>query len=310
MEWGQSTDIQFAKTSMFEALLYVFCAPFFNEFMKIRRRSNIGVLDTRGPRFLYVYGPSQNGKTTFFRYILKLLTGHYVRELSGTEFTMSKVRTVASFGTVFPLVFDDVTPSRSSSFEQVIKSYWDVWWTGEYVAPQIIMSSNTFSLKGWAKSRIKRVDFDVQFEETARNKTRLAKIISEDNPLYKWFCYLYLDGLKSLDMPGDDELELGRAVMRDLYKYAERNVPDVFPNEPVEKLYDPSRRDWQDILYRSKKATMQSERDRVTIEFKKDLSSQEVREYQTYLPQTVKCVRRGNTLIKRWSRLSEQRCPV
>ncbi|MFC2032827.1 hypothetical protein ACFLUS_05710, partial [Chloroflexota bacterium] len=63
-----------AKMSMFEALLYIFFTPFAHEYMKAKR-ARYGLIDTRGPRFLYIYGPTQNGKTTFLSFSLRLITG-------------------------------------------------------------------------------------------------------------------------------------------------------------------------------------------------------------------------------------------
>jgi len=48
---GQAPDPKFAKTSMFEALLYILSSPFANEYMRLKRR-RYGAIDSRGPRFL------------------------------------------------------------------------------------------------------------------------------------------------------------------------------------------------------------------------------------------------------------------
>lgn len=296
VDWGQSADPQFAKTSMFEALLYVFSAPFANEHMKIMR-SRYGLLDTRGPKFLYIFGPSQNGKTTFLRFALKLLTGHHIQPFSGGDFTKRKIVGATFIGTAFPLVFDDVVPSQRGSFEEVLKSYWEIWWREEYVSPEIIMSSNAASLRDWAKSRVKRVDFDVHFAPSERNKERLADIFAWENPIFMWFSYLYLRHLESPQSPSDDELQFARVVMKELYEHAKRPLPGFFPHEPIEKLYDPGRRAWRDLLYRLRKASVRSEKDRVSVEFSQDMQHYEVKEYEGYLPQTVKYRRRGKTLI-------------
>ena len=294
IDFGQSPDPKFAKTSMFEALLYVFFSPFANEYMK-NKWNRYGIIDRRGPRFLYIYGPSQNGKSTFLRFALKLLTGRMIQPLSGKDFFRERIFAATDLGTVFPLVFDDV--SQGVIFQNVIKSHWEVRWRQDYVSPQIIMTANSSRLQEWAKSRVKRVDFDVQFAPNEHSKEKLARLFSEDNLTFRWFSYLYLKHLKDSESLSDDELQLARIVMRKLYEHAQRPLPEFFPQEPVERLYDPGRRMWRDILYQLRQAKTIPERGRMLIKFDDDIRLREVAEYQAYLPQTVKSRRQGNTLI-------------
>ncbi|MCL0046611.1 hypothetical protein M1N18_01365 [Dehalococcoidales bacterium] len=293
---GESANPLSAKTSMFEALLYIFFTPFANEYMRAKR-ARYGLIDTRGPRFLYIYGPSQNGKTTFLRFSLKLLTGRIIEPLSRQDFTKTRITNAVLTETVFPLVFDDVDPSRTSGIEEVFKAYWERWWRDQYVSPQIVIASNTPRLKEWAKSRVKRIDFDVHFAPTEAAKEKLAKLFSQDNPIFKWFSYLYLSHLSADELPSDDELRLARMVMEELYGYARRPLPEFFPVEPIEKLYDPGRRDWRDLLYRLRKATVTQEGNRKLVTFSKDMQHWEINDYQGYLPQTIKHQRKGNTII-------------
>jgi hypothetical protein len=203
---------------MFEELLYVLFAPFATGYME-RRRSAYGTVDTRGPRFLYIYGPSQNGKSTFLRFALKLLTGRQVQPLTGNQFTKTKLLQATTVGTGFPLVFDDVVALNSTpNLEEAMKSYWEIWWKSGYVQPQILLSSNVRTLKEWAKSRVKRVDFDVHFAPNERNKERLARIFEIENPLFRWFSGVYLTRMDQGDPASDDELSLARATMVELYE--------------------------------------------------------------------------------------------
>ncbi|MFC2003121.1 hypothetical protein ACFLV4_04165 [Chloroflexota bacterium] len=293
---AESANPLAAKMSMFEALLYIFFAPFAHEYMKAKR-ARYGLIDTRGPRFLYIYGPTQNGKTTFLRFSLRLITGRIMEALSRQDFTKTRISNTLLTETAFPLTFDDVDPSRTSGIEDVFKSYWERWWRDEYVSPQIVISSNSPRLKEWAKSRVKRIDFDVHFVPTEVSKEKLAKLFAQDNQIFKWFTYLYLERLNTDGLPSDDELQIARLVMQDLYKHAGRTLPVFFPNEPIEKLHDPGRKDWQDLLYGLRKATAENEGKRKLITFSKDMQHWEINDYQSYLPQTVKHQRRGNTII-------------
>lgn len=296
VDWGQSPDPRLAKTSMVEALLYILSAPFSHDYMKIKRRK-FGVLDTRGPRFLYIYGPSQNGKSTFLRFALKLLTGHNLQPFSGSDFSKRRILNALSIGTVFPLIFDDLAPTQKGSFEEVLKSFWEVWWNEESRSPQLLMSSNLYNLKDWAKSRLKRIDFDVHFAPHEKHKARLAEMFARENPIFHWFSCLYLEELKKGEVLGEDELHLARLVMKRIYEFCGRPLPDFFPEEPIERLYDPGRRHWRDLLEQLKKARLKAEKDRVLVEFSEDLQHHEIREYQGALPQTIKHRLRGKTLI-------------
>ena len=296
VDMAESADPVAAKTSIFEALLYIFFTPFAHEYMKAKR-ARYGLIDTRGPRFLYIYGPTQNGKTTFLRFSLRLLTGRIMEALSRQDFTKTRIANTLLTETAFPLTFDDVDPSRTSGIEDLFKSYWERWWRDQYVSPQIVVSSNTPRLKEWAKSRVKRIDFDVHFVPTETSKERLAKLFAQDNQIFKWFSYLYLERLNAGVLPSDDELQTARFVMRDLYEHAGRALPIFFPNEPIEKLHDPGRKDWQDLLYGLRKATVEDDGKRKLITFAKDMQHWEINDYQSYLPQTVKHHRRGNTII-------------
>lgn len=296
VDFGESADPLCAKTSMFEALLYMLSAPFANEYMRAKR-ARYGLIDTRGPRFLYIYGPSRNGKTTFLRFSLKLLTGRIMEALSRQDFTKTRITNAILTETAFPLVFDDVDPSRTPGIEDVFKSYWERWWRDQYVSPQIVIASNTPRLKEWAKSRVKRIDFDVHFIPTEITKERLAKLFDSRNEIFGWFSYLYLNKLTDGEAPSEDELRLARIVTRELYEHAKRPLPAFFPNEPIEKLYDPGRKDWRDLLYGLRKASVRDEGKRKLVTFAKDMQHWEINDYQSYLPQMVKHQRRGNTII-------------
>jgi hypothetical protein len=297
VDWGQCLDAQFAKASMFEALLYLLAAPFAHEHMKLRRRS-YAIVDSRGPQVLYIFGHAQNGKSTFAKFALRLLTGRHVLPLPGGQFSKTRVLGTSSVGTVFPLVFDDVDLSKKAgAFEEVLKSYWEVWWREACVVPQLVFTGNVENLKEWAKSRLKRVDFDVHFAPTEEQKAALARILEFENPLFKWFAHLYLKHLGAGPVADDDELHLARTVMGELYRHAGRPLPAFFPPQPVDQIYDPGRRAWLDLLYSLRKASLRTEGRRLLVSFKDEMQYREVAAYRAHLPQTVKHATRGKTLV-------------
>ena len=296
VDLGETREPRFAKMSMYEALLYFLYVPFANEYMEVRRRRFAGV-DSRGPRFLYIYGPSHNGKTTFLRFALKLICGQRVEPLMPSSFSKTTALTAMAFGSVFPLVFDDLTPSRRSGpFEEIVKSFWEAWWQPGHPSPQLIVSSNTESLKDWAKSRVKRVDFDVYFAPNETNKERLSALLAVENPLFAWFSHEYLTALGQREVANDDELQLAREIMVALYSHANRKVPDYFPLEPVEQVYDPGRIRWADLL-RLKQARIRRENRRLLVYFSTNMQYPEIKDYETDIPQTIRYRREGKMLV-------------
>ena len=297
VDWGRCLNPPFAKTSMFEALLYFLTAPFAHEHMKARRRT-YALVDSRGPQVLYIFGHAQNGKSTFLKFALHLLVGRHTLPIPGAKFSKTKIQGAAALGSAFPLAFDDVDlSSKGKTFEEVLKSYWEVWWREDRVSPQIILTGNTENFKEWAKSRLKRIDFDVQFAPNTEQKKKLNRILEVENPLFKWFSFLYMGHLERGAYPGEDELSIARSVMGDLYHHADRPLPSFFPEDPIERLYDPGRRAWQDLLNGLRKATATRDGARLLIAFTDDMQPLEVRAYAGHLPQTVKHNMKGKTIV-------------
>lgn len=201
-------------------------------------------------------------------------------------------------GTVFPLVFDDIVlAARYGLFEEVLKSYWENWWSEDGSTPQIVLSSNSYTLKDWAKTRVKRLDFDVQFSPSGPGKEALARLFRAEIPVFGWFASLYLDRLERGEPPSDDELDTARQVFAELYRHAGRPLPDYFPSRPIEQLYDPGRKAWRDLRHRLRKARVEWESDRASVHFNDDMQHYEVREYIHSLPPIVKHKRHGKALI-------------
>lgn len=186
---------------------------------------------------------------------------------------------------------------KSGAFEEVLKSYWESWWQEDCAVPQLILTSNTENLKDWAKSRIKRVDFDVHFVPTEERKAALNQILAEHNPIFKWFAFLYMRKLLVSDHPTDDELETARVVMQELYRRAGRPLPAFFPERPLEHTYDPGRRVWQDLLHGLRKAESLRQNNRLLITFKDEMQHSEIGGALGHLPQTVKHQLKGKTVV-------------
>ncbi|MHB1709389.1 MAG: phospholipase D family protein [Thermoplasmataceae archaeon] len=302
-EYIKSTDMgktrnktinNMTKMSMYEGVIYFLSSPFMNEYMKIKR-AKVGRVDERGPRFLFISGGSSNGKTTFIKYALKLLTGKDINPIDKSNFKKQNILTTAGLGTNFPLVFDDVPPQRlnSSDMETTIKSYWETWWSGQSVFPTIIVSSNAKSTKEWYQTRVKTLNFDVHFEPSMKARERLNEIFTKQNNIFSAFALFYFRNFNE-DIT-DDELELGRGTMLRLYDYAGRPVPEYFPRVPIESIYDPDRLKWQELIGLGKVGIVEKN-DSLEITFLEGFNRSDVEHYADSIKHAKHRIV-GNTIV-------------
>ena len=297
VDFGNAPTPEITKMYMFEALIYLFSAPFANQYLDIRRRC-VGEIDKRGPRFLYIYGDSQNGKTTFLNWILKLMFGERLEPISGKDMSYDYIMNARDIGTAFPLMFDDVPGTKwRGKLESFFKNYWETEWRPQDTFPQAIFTSNRYNLPEWANTRLKRVEFDVQFINDPEAKTALNRIYKEQNKIYGSFSSLYIGLLKQQKSYSEDELDLGRKAFRLLYHKADRPLPSYFPDRPAEELHNPARTRWQNLINYHQKATVRRRKDRIHVDFSDDMDKRTIREYKSLLPQHIKHRLEGNLMI-------------
>jgi hypothetical protein len=297
--FGESIDRQRIQTNVFEALLYVLSAPFAHEFKRMKKQVD---MYSRGPSYLYLYGPSFNGNNNFLRFCLKLITGRHLEPIAQEYFNKTRIMSAKMYGTVFPLLFDDVNIGSGSNIETVLKNYWEVWWTPGHPVPQIIMTTNRFNPPEWANTRIKRINFDVKFDQKdIQASETLNRILSTECDFFKLFAYSYLE---KLDQPVDrikedllvDELSLARKIFLSFYEDAGRPVPSYFPQVPVDKIYDIDKMEWQE-LFETKVLTQEEQASKIFVHADKTVNTFEVDRFMRLLPQGVKAKRKGHTII-------------
>ncbi len=298
-KFGESIDEQRIQTNVFEALLYVLQAPFAHEFKKMKKQVD---MYSRGPSYLYLYGPSFNGKTNFLRFCLKLITGKHLEPIAQDYFNKTRIMSAKMFGTVFPLMFDDVNIGSGSTIEGVLKNYWEVWWNPEHPAPQIIMTTNRFNPPEWANTRIKRINFDVKFDQKdIKASETLNQILTTDCDFFKLFSSSYM---QKLNQPIDsikkdllvDELSLGRKIFTEFYEFAERSIPEYFPQVPVDKIYDIDKMEWLE-LFETNVLSQEEHANKLFVHADKTVHTYEVEKFMRLLPQGVKAKRKGHTII-------------
>ncbi len=286
VRFGRSPAPEQVQASMGEALLAILAAPFASEEME-RRRSRFGLVDSRGPRHVFIFGESSNGKTTFLNYVLSLIAGQPLQALSGQQDARKKnIERQLCTDTMFPLVFDDI-PRDHKRLEPIVKEYWEHWWRPGRKFPLMVMSTNHgLNLPDWFATRVRWIEFDVKFESTNATKVELNRIIAAPNNIFRWFALRYLELLSDSEEPGDDELHLARAVWRELYDLSGRRRPDYYLDEPLEKTLDRGRQRWLKALNEVRCCRMRFQGSQIFVDFEERMGG--IREYEALLPQHIK----------------------
>jgi len=296
VEKGHSNAPDVTKAGLFEALLYILASPFAHQY-QIARRTR-WPRDERGPRFLYLYGGGSNGKTTLLNYAYRLLSGYDIGALTNDQFTKSRIQNSAATESIFPLLFDDVTIPRSGYLPNLLKNYWGPSWESSHPVMQIVVTSNSARLDDWARARTKLINVSVHYTGTAEERDLITEVTSSRNSIFKWFSYQYLQLWNEhwRDVT-DDELFVARLAMADLYKFARREPPGFFCRDtPLEQRYDQGREEWQGLLTRMKRATLEKRGDKLVVEFTPDVQTREIDHFQGLLPRYVSARRVGGAL--------------
>jgi|LGOV01.1.fsa_nt_gb hypothetical protein len=297
VDLGQTENPNRAKMIFYEAILYFLNAPFSHELMKVKKET-VGIADDSGLQYLFICGPGGNSKTQLVRFMLNVLTGQLITPLPVEQFTKAKVRTISTLGTLFPIVADDVKGEKLGAREDLLKNYWEKDWNEDNDCPQMILTTNYRNIlnKPWATRRIKGLDFEVVFKKKHENSRKLNQIMAEDNPIFKYFSFFFLNKIQIRDsFRIEDELNVSRQIMKQLYKYANRDLPTYFPDKPVEEKYDKNLEEWQKII-KLDKAKIEYKNDSVHILFPSDMNF-EKRKHLNALPQELVAEIHGNTIV-------------
>ncbi|MES3630768.1 MAG: phospholipase D family protein [Longimonas sp.] len=248
---GRTSNLDSVRSAIVETLVYLFCAPFFH-LNWAHECQTAASRPQRGPRSLFLFGDSENGKSTVLHFGLSLLAGRPVDPVPGRDLSADGVLAAGQLGTAFPVVFDDVPHNRfrrGMGLEKVIKGY---WLRSEAVGrsyPALVLSSNRVQIPRWMESRMKRITFPVRY---ARSDMKVAREIRDltgtPGRLFMLFAGRYLQHLAAHPIGiQEDECALGRTVLRSIWEDADHS-PEEIPATPHEVRYPPGRPVWQRIL--------------------------------------------------------------
>ena len=296
-----------AMLSVYEALLYFFWAPFADEYHKQRQKIVGGFSNKRGPDILHLYGPSSNGKTAFFTFASKMLTGEIIEAIPGDDFAKAHVLGLLSYRSNYPIIYDDL-PSRKWNGDgptQLIKSYWDAWYDPKFPYPQLIISSNDTCPNGPLKRRILEIEFEMKFDETTENEKIFNDLLAYNNPIFEIFSKVFLRKLKNANEDDfENQLHLAKQCFKELYKLADRDIPDFFPDNQLEFYIDSGKQKWSELINQASKAKIRKKGSTVQVQFDQDMaiapakygSTDEITKYINYLPNNMMYTRNGTLL--------------
>lgn len=236
---------EYVKMSMMETVIYSFAAPFANHWLRSKRKVT-NYSNRRGPRHLLLFGDGFNGKTTFLRYINWLISGSHIEPIDAKKFGkddwVNLFSHIQASGSIMPVPIDDVkkraVQGGSPTLEQFIKPYFENEWHDALNFPMLVLSSN-YSVNGdWAKSRVRRLDFDVQFSGEESDEMLINDLLSRENSVFGVFADDYITHLAVDSNYRKDELYDARKIMKEIYTKAGRKVPSYFPDVPPEETFD------------------------------------------------------------------------
>jgi hypothetical protein len=234
------------KMNIMEAVLYTMAAPFSNEWLRQKRKVRM-LTDRTGPKHLMIFGDAGNGKTTFGRFQNHLLSTKPVEPINGKNYNKpdwdNLFEHVMTQGSPYPVIIDDIKSNcftnQSGNLEGRIKTYFENDWSSKSVYPMMIFNTNHGNMAEWAAGRrVRKLDFLLKFKGNADEQMKVESILNRKNYVFSEFSRRYSAQLSMGFEYSADELKLAREVFQDMYKHAERDLPDYFPDEEPEKRYD------------------------------------------------------------------------
>lgn len=271
-EYGRTNDPDGLRATLFEALLWMFWAPFATRHAEFYRSAGLEELDKTLP-MLYIHGDPSSGKGTFARFALSLISrGRVDRPIDADGIDVRKLRALRADDTCFPVVVDDIEADRVNSLG-LLRNYWTDHWRSGMHFPRFCFISNDKRPQGAERERMRLLDFDVHFDPTDQEgQAEVNRLIATDNPLFSWFAHQYFRTDLRLLPSGTHAPPIVkvREVMRDLYTYAGRPLPGYFPEIPAEMEHDVGRDRWEELL-NSNRVTVSAGEEGLQIRFDKEM---------------------------------------
>lgn len=174
-------DVEQAKKDYFKYMTWYLATPFMAYLRYFASRNNY---DTKlFPMYGVVYGDSNGGKTTFIKFLVKLMCGETVKMNTTEDFTATRIDGLKRVCEGLPLNIDDLAKTQFQNHsERVIKN--DEWGISDRLVnyPAVSITSNkiTSLTKDLSKRAIIcRIGAKIDNERGAKNSKRVNESMSE-----------------------------------------------------------------------------------------------------------------------------------
>lgn len=177
-------DVEQAKKDYFKYMTWYLATPFMAYLRYFASRNNY---DTKlFPMYGVIYGDSNGGKTTFIKFLVKLMSGETVKMNTTEDFTATRIDGLKRVCEGLPLNIDDLAKNQFQNHsERVIKN--DEWGISDRLVnyPAVSITSNkiTSLTKDLSKRAIIcRIGAKIDNERGAKNSKRVNESMSELQP--------------------------------------------------------------------------------------------------------------------------------
>jgi len=174
-------DVEQAKKDYFKYMTWYLATPFMAYLRYFASKNNY---DTKlFPLFGVMYGDSNGGKTTFIKFLVKLMCNETVKMNTTEDFTATKIDGLKRVCEGLPINIDDLAKTQFQSHsERIIKN--DGWGVSErlinYPAVSITSNKITSLTKDLSKRAIIcRIGAKIDNERGAKNSKRVNESMSE-----------------------------------------------------------------------------------------------------------------------------------
>lgn len=174
-------DVKQAKKDYFKYMTWYLATPFMAYLRYFASRNNY---DTKlFPMYGVIYGDSNGGKTTFIKFLVKLMCGETVKMNTTEDFTATRIDGLKRVCEGLPLNIDDLAKTQFQNHsERVIKN--DEWGISDRLVnyPAVSITSNkiTSLTKDLSKRAIIcRIGAKIDNERGAKNSKRVNESMSE-----------------------------------------------------------------------------------------------------------------------------------
>lgn len=174
-------DVEQAKKDYFKYMTWYLATPFMAYLRYFASRNNY---DTKlFPMYGVIYGDSNGGKTTFIKFLVKLMCGETVKMNTTEDFTATRIDGLKRVCEGLPLNIDDLAKTQFQNHsERVIKN--DEWGISDRLVnyPAVSITSNkiTSLTKDLSKCAIIcRIGAKIDNERGAKNSKRVNESMSE-----------------------------------------------------------------------------------------------------------------------------------